>query len=78
MKTLFGLLVNYYSYNIDENNIPIDIEVYGDESTLLEISKYTLFPGNFIIRECNEEEKWRYKASHTALYARLPIIEDRV
>lgn len=71
MKKMFGLDVNHYNYNLDENNIPVDIWVYADEATLIEISKYRQFPGNFCITECSASEKRWFGASHVGLFSRL-------
>ena len=75
------------TYQLDENNIPVDIVIYGTKEALEQIAEYASIGVN--IQECDwvsamQSGMWMYYADHVcnALYARLQpftVIEaDRV
>ena len=75
------------THQMDENNVPIDIIIYGTKEVLEQIASYAYIGVN--IQECDwsssiQSGMWRHYADHVceALYARLKpftVIEaDRV
>lgn len=59
-------------YQLDENGIPVDIVIYGDENTLLDICEYSRL--GFNIQPLDSTYSYYENiqgATHEALYARL-------
>lgn len=61
--------VNKIQYELDENDVPIDIAICADKDTLEEIEYYSSIGCN--IRELDIVEQAILKCTHEALYARL-------
>ena len=64
------------TYQMDENNVAIDIIIYGTKEVLEQIAEYASIGVN--IQECDwdsamQSDMWMYYADHVynALYARL-------
>ena len=64
------------TYQMDENDVPIDIVIYGTKENLEQIAEYASIGVN--IQECdwvsaNQSGMWMHYADHVykALYARL-------
>ena len=64
------------AYQLDENDVPIDIVIYGTKEVLEQIAEYASIGVN--IQECDwdsamQSDMWMYYADHVhnALYARL-------
>lgn len=64
------------TYRLDENDVPIDIVVYGTKESLEQIAEYASIGVN--IQECDwisvmQSSMWKHYADnvHEALYARL-------
>lgn len=64
------------THQMDENNVPIDIVIYGTKEVLEQIAEYASIGVN--IQECDwdramQSDMWMYYADHVceALYARL-------
>lgn len=61
-------------YDVDSNNIPVDIVVYGNEETLQAIAEFACGEGN--LRELEEyypieKQMADLGATHACLYARM-------
>lgn len=64
------------TYQLDENNVPVDIVIYGTKEVLEHIAEYASIGVN--IQECDcvstmQSDIWMYYSKHLydALYARL-------